>query len=203
MNTTTDSQVGSTLQPMEEKVILARQALDELALQLSLGKAEARDKFEEVKKEFSAKLIELRSMLQAEAQQKAIVDLLSKIVELETALLTGKVDSPRAFNVQRRTLVAITEKVEAAIGNKLSRVPALSEFIHEIEILRLKLEILRLKFTVKKFKIKNSFHKGMDKAVDIVRAAESKVKKTAGRYREFREDVKQVYHQMQKAIRNL
>lgn len=203
MKTTTNSQIEAALQQMTEKAVLARQELDELALQLSLGKAEAKDKFEEIKRGFRVKLNELRHIIQAGFQEKAAKDLISKIIALETTLLADKADSQQAFNAQRRVLATLIGKLEEVIIKKFSSAPAVRGFVYEIEILRLKLEVLRLKFVVRKFKIKNSFRTGMDKAASVVRAAESKVRNTRDRYRNFRDEIGQAYNHMKKAVKSM
>jgi hypothetical protein len=203
MKTTTNRQIEAALQQMSEKAVLARQELDELALQLSLGKAEAKDKFEEIKKGFRVKLNELRRIIQADSKENAGKDLISKIVALETILFADRADSPHAFNTQRRVLATHISKLQEVIARRFSSVPAIHEFVYEIEILRLKLEVLRLKFAVRKFKIKNSFRAGMDKAVGVVHAAESKVRNTRDRYRNFRDEIGLAYEHMRKAIKSM
>src|SRR5689334_24714203 len=57
---TKETTSGKTLlEEVGEKLQLARQELDELAVQLALGKAEVKDKFEEMKKSFLKRLNEL------------------------------------------------------------------------------------------------------------------------------------------------
>ncbi|MFD2962332.1 MULTISPECIES: hypothetical protein [Olivibacter] len=46
-----------------------QQDLDSLAVQLSLGKAEAKDKFREVKSEFKEKLQDLKNTISAEFEE--------------------------------------------------------------------------------------------------------------------------------------
>ncbi len=203
MITKTSSQNESVLLQIAEKLVLAKQELDELALQLSLGKTDAKDKYEEIKKEFRARLSELKQIVPTDSHKTAAIDLISKIVELEAALLTGKVDSKKVFDDQRRVIMSVIQELENAIVNRFGEVPVVNEFIHDIEKFKLKLEILRLKFTLKKFKIKNAFRTGMDEAVSIVRTAEAKVTKVKARYRNFRDEIGLAYNHMKKAVKKM
>ncbi|MCA6434418.1 MAG: hypothetical protein IM574_12520, partial [Cytophagales bacterium] len=57
------------LEKMAEGLLQAQQEIDELALQLSLGKSEAKEKLEEVKKEFIKGINTLKKSLQSALDQ--------------------------------------------------------------------------------------------------------------------------------------
>lgn len=65
-----------------------QQEIDELALQLSLGKADAKDKFEEIKSEFKSKLNGLKNLLKAAIDQSIPIGIELKVKELEFHLMT-------------------------------------------------------------------------------------------------------------------
>jgi len=51
------------LQRIADQLLVAQQEIDDLALQLALGKAEAREKFQEVKKEFRHHVAEFKILM--------------------------------------------------------------------------------------------------------------------------------------------
>lgn len=198
----TEDQSESVLLTIAERLVSVKQELGDLADQLSSGKVEANDKFEEIKNEFRARLSELKRIIQADPQ-KAAVALVTKIIELETALLSGQVDAKEVFEAQKKNILAAMTSVEDEMIKHFGEVPAFNNFLHEVEKFKLKLEILRLKFVLKKFKIKDAFRSGMDEAVDTVRTAASKVRRARERYRNFRDEVRLAYSHMRKAVKKL
>ena len=76
------------LQTLGEGLLQMQQEIDELALQLSLGKADAKDKFEEIKSEFKSKLSGLKNLLKAAIDQSIPIGIELKVKELEFHLMT-------------------------------------------------------------------------------------------------------------------
>lgn len=86
-----------------------QQELDSLVKQLSLGKAEAKDKFEEIKAELKQKVQDLKSTLSSEYQEnkKWLVETISKLDELEDRL------TDKSKELFEETKSAILKSVEA------------------------------------------------------------------------------------------
>lgn len=189
---------------MAEKLTAAQQELDELAVQLALGKAEARDKFEEVKKEFRLRVAEVKK---AAGAREISEQLRAKIADLEGLLGAGSAEDKEAFEARRKKILEALKRVEDDLKDILSDLVDVNDFTHEAEKFKLKLEILRLKFVVGKFKVKDAFRTGMNDAKKevsrIVTGAEAKVKKAKNTVTDFREEIQSAYKHMKKAIKNI
>lgn len=166
-----------------ENLVAAQQEMDEFMLQLALGKAEAHDKFEELKHDFRATLASLKLQVSSFKKQAILVRAERLIEDLEILLAGGVVTSADAFEMQRAKLVQALESLEIEMEHWLKDGKISHEFLHEFEKFKLKLEILKLKYTVKKFEVKDSvrellsntkksLHHLIDNAEDVVSKGE-------------------------------
>jgi hypothetical protein len=148
---TTDKPV---LQKIADKLIAAQQELDELVVQFALGKAEGKEKFEEIKKEFRQRVAEFKQLLDAPAAGLLTPETRRKIEELELQLALGKAESKELFEEQKKKILKTLSHVEAEIKTWINSGRLPDDFSHDIEKFKLKLEIIRLKFDLKKFEAK-------------------------------------------------
>ncbi|GHN02676.1 hypothetical protein WSM22_41650 [Cytophagales bacterium WSM2-2] len=204
-----------TSYPTDESVLLkiakklneAQQELDELALQLSLGKAEASDKFEEIKKEFAARLTALKQLIKQSTKGEAWSDLTTRLSGVESELVARESKTQASFEIQKEKIIAALLALEKGLKSKFVNNDALHEVVNELEKFKLKLEILRLRFTVKKFEIKDGFRSGMDEARDGIRniltTAKDKWDKTKDTYNDYRDEIIESYDHLRKAIKKI
>ena len=194
------------LQTLGEGMLQMQQEIDELALQLSLGKADAKDKFEEFKSEFKSKLNGLKNLLKAAIDQSIPIGIELKVKELEFHLTSDNVISKESFETQRAALIAATIALEKEIVVVLQKAEVSEYFHHEVEKFLLKLEILRLKFGIKRFEIKDAFRIGMASAGKVIGKLSSKAKKinrTKSSQSELEEEIATAYKSLKSAVKNL
>jgi hypothetical protein len=195
------------LEKMAEGLLLAQQEIDELALQLSLGKSEAIEKFEEVKKEFVRGISTLKKSVQSALDQPIPLALKMKFEAVELQLQVGKVQSKESFDSQIKTLIAATIALEEEIKSLLHKMEVKGYFGHEIEKFLLKLEILRLKFGIKKFEIKEGFRSEMAtvrKSIESLRKNAKKLKALpAAAYDDIKTEISSNYKSLKNAINKL
>lgn len=195
------------LKTLSESLLQLQQEIDELALQLSLGKSDARDKFEEIKNEFKSKLTGLKLLLNTAIDRAIPVDLDLKMKELDLQLQSNKAISIETFEAQRTALITATVALEEELVKVLKKVEVSDYFHHEVEKFMLKLEIVRLKFGIKRFEIKDAFHARMTSAKKAIEKISTKAKKIEGRARsgkhELTEDITTAYKHLKNAVKNL
>jgi hypothetical protein len=205
METKTKETPKPLLQTIGEGMLKAQQEIDELALQLSLGKVEAKEKFEEIKSEFIQKLNGLQIFLKS-ALDKSMPEVLKlKLKELELQLKVGRAESKESFDLQREALIVATIALEDEIRKSLQKVEASSYFHNEFEKLLLKLEILHLKFGIKKFEIKDAFHERMMRAKKSIRYFIDKTRrvKNGKSHTDFGAEIAEAYKHLKNAVKNL
>lgn len=183
MKTTMPASEKRFLVSVAENLLAAQQEIDELMLQLALGKAEAKDKFEELKKDFRASIASLK--LQMLSFKGTIPDKKTSqaIERLESTLEMPEATNLSDFEVQRTKLLTLIETIQHDVEHWLSDNHLSHEFINEFEKFKLKLEILKLKFTLKKFEVRDSvrqyfksasknLHKLLDRTGDVINEGE-------------------------------
>lgn len=139
-------------------LVEAQRELDELTVQLALGKAEALDKFEEIKRDFRSRIATLKATLNAEGLIGISKDIKARIEKLELALTERKSENREMFVAQKRLILKSLLVLEAEIRKHLPDREDIQHVLHEFESFKLKLEILRLRFELKRFSINESLH---------------------------------------------
>ncbi len=186
-----------------------QQELEEMAVQFSLGKAEAGDKFEETKKEFKDKIHEWKQFFQEQSIQgkEGAHKVLASLEELIVQLSLGKAEAKDYFEKQKKSILGSMEGFEKELQANPTMHEMLSDFKAEGEKLKLKLEILQLKFELKKFKITDDFKSAMREvkveAEKVFDKVEQKWDKTKSKYTDFNDELSLVYKHLKKAIRSL
>ena len=195
------------LMSVADKLLAAQQEIDELTVQLALGKAEARDKFNEIKKDFREKVSELKAFLANIPSDLELSTIRTKIDELEMHLLQGEVNTREAFEAQKDNLMKATSALEKTLQRKVPFPAELQHFVHEIEKFKVKLEILRLKFSLKKMEVKNEFRIRMDEAkayIDERRTLiKDKIDEGREKYEDFGDEIRLAYTHFRKALKEL
>jgi hypothetical protein len=152
--------------------------LEKFQLQFALGKAEAKDKYEELKKDFNARLhaAKLKAIKGKEHAQK----LHQLIDELQVQLALGKAETKDAFDKQRKKINATMHEIELWIKAHPALLNAYDNLLEEFEKIRIKLEILWVNYKISRLTTKDSIEKRraeMDKIMADLKASVTKQKK--------------------------
>ncbi|SNR69416.1 hypothetical protein SAMN06265371_1095 [Lutibacter agarilyticus] len=189
-----------------DKVIVAlRKAavnLEEFQVKTALGKAEAKDKYEEVKKEFNSFIHD--SEYKIKEVKENIEDLKAKFDELHIQLVLGKAETIDAFKKQKKQLLITLHEIEVKIKNNkaLNRIYAVT--LIEIEQFKIKLEILEKKYQNEKKETKSSFQRGkkeFNSFIDKITAKYSK-KKEESKLEHFQKEINEAFSHFKKAFSN-
>lgn len=195
------------LERLAEKLMQAQQELDELTLQLALGKAEAKDKFEEVKADFKYRLQEFKFTTIGKILGMAAERMQAHIEELEDHLSAGKADTHNAFELQLTRISNSIRDLELEVKEKFSHRDEIQLFRYDIEKFKLKLAILRLRFELKSIEMRDEFYDGLAQARKAIHA----IKKSSGTkihdgiesLENFKDEIEEVFVHMRKAIKSL
>jgi hypothetical protein len=190
------------------KVFLStQQELEELAVQFSLGKAEAADKFEEIKRDFHQRVQEWKNYFAGQKNQEQVAHFTALLEELNLQLNLGRAEAREYFEGQKQNILKSLDKFEAELKNDSRWNEFLSDLKSEGEKLRLKLEILQLKFELKKFRISDDFKSAMKEvgkeAEKVLDKAGQKWNESKSRYTDFNDEMSLVYKHLKKAIKSL
>lgn len=187
-----------------ENLLAAQQEIDELMIQLALGKAEAKDKFEELKKDFKASMASLKLQVLSFTGTGLNKKTNDAIEQLENELEKPETNNLIDFELQRTKLLDLVETIQKEVEQWLSDRQLSHEFINEFEKFKLKLEILKLKFTLKKFEVKDSvrnYFKSSSKVLKKIRNhAEDAVKGGEDVWTKAKQTIHDNYKSLRKAL---
>lgn len=174
--------------------------LEEFQVQTALGKAEAHEKYEEVKKTFNQFIYD--SEFKIKGIKEKIEELNTKFDELRVQLALGKAETKEIFKKQKKQLLLTLHDIEVKIktDETLSRMYALT--LIEIEQFKIQLEILEQKFSRDNKKAKDSFEKGkhdFNSFIDKFRGKYAK-KKEETKLEHFQNEISEAFNHFKKAF---
>jgi hypothetical protein len=181
-----------------EKLKQAQQEIDEFTVQLALGSAEAKEKFEELKRNLKQHLADLKVAFRLVSREDR---LRAKIDELEQFIKDAEAKDPVSFDEQKQRIMAAITYVEAEMLTRFKLLPAARDFVHEVEKFKLKLEILSLKVGLKKFVIKDNVSRRFREARKKVDTLISKAaRQVGGGGFSVTDEIRQAYKHVRKAV---
>ena len=174
--------------------------LEEFQVKAALGKAEAQDKYEEVKKKFNLFIHD--SEFKIKGIKEKIEELHTKFDELRVQLALGKAETKSVFKKQKKQLLSTLHDIEVKIktNETLNRMYALT--LIEIEQFRIQLEILEQKFSKDKSEAKDSFEKGKQDFNSFINRLKGKYgkKKEETKLEHFQNEISEAFGHFKKAF---
>ena len=174
--------------------------LEEFQVKAALGKADAQDKYEEVKKKFNLFIHD--SEFKIKDIKEKIVELNTKFDELRVQLALGKAETKEIFKKQKKQILLIIHDIEVKIktNETLNRMYALT--LIEIEQFKIQLEILEQKYNRDKREAKDTFEKGkkdFNSFIDRFKGKYGK-KKEETKLEHFQNEISEAFDHFKKAF---
>lgn len=174
--------------------------LEEFQVQAALGKAEAQDKYEEVKKKFN--LFIHKSESQVKDIRSQIEELNAKFDELRVQLALGKAETKEIFKKQKKQLLSTLHDIEVKIKTNETLKRMYSLMLIEMEQFKIQLEILEQKFNKGKKESKDSFEKGKQEFNSFIDRFKGKYgkKKEVGKFEHFQSEISEAFDHFKNAF---
>lgn len=194
---------------MTDRLLKDKQEIDELVVQLSLGKAAARDKFEEVKKQMKKSVNDFKETLNTKIKEHKewAIAVKEKLIELESELTKGGADTKEMVTDQRKNILKAIEEMKVELKRNPEAVKLANYYTSAAETLKLKMDIIVQKFEEKNPEVTKGFVDEMKNAKNQIDAIIKKVneKKEAAdlKIENFSNEIHQVYDHFKKAIHAL
>lgn len=180
--------------------------LEEFKLQFALGKADARVKYEELKKKFNTSLQKTLIKVKTAQNSAKVQDLRAKLEDLQVQLTLGKAETRDAFNAQRKRILKKIESIEKSLGAGEFTAEISARLKDELEKFKIKLEILRLQFELNRFDARKAFEARMTEFSKKLKELNAKVQKKKDSrgdgWEHFNSEMSQAYEHLKKAILN-
>lgn len=192
-----------------DQLLKDQQELDSLAVQLSLGKAEAKDKFEEAKKQIRKSIQEFKIRIDAEYKQSNewthSIDV--KLMELESLLNKGIADSKEIFSEQKKAILRAIEGLENEIKKNSEVVKLTNYFMISFEKAKLQMELFEKEMEGGKIALtelfKNEMKSAKEKITSISERLENKKEDVKLKAENFDNEIRLAYDHLKKAIWSL
>ncbi len=202
MEKTTENQ-QPILVKIAEQLMKDQQELDSFAVQLSLGKAEAKDKLKEVKAELKQKVNDLKATISAgyTENKEWVKETIQKLDELDDELTDG---AEELFEDNKKNILEAAKAVENEIKKNPSAQKVSLLFATYSEKAKLQIELLEQNIDDKKMAVSESFKEGIDEARRkinaIIERLNEKKEEADVRVDIFKEELDLVYTHLKKAI---
>ena len=207
MNTNSNS--GTVAEKISSALKKAQIEIEEYALQFALGKADASDKFEELKKDFHQRTHEWKqdfSEFKSANQERAEI-LKSKLEELQVQLALGKAEAKDLFAGQKKKILDTLHHIESELKSNPEVQSRITDIKNEIRKFKIKLEILELQFELKTFKGTEKFKDAMAKVRVGTEQLFEKIKEkwndTTNPSSDFTQEITKSFEHLKKAIKSL
>jgi hypothetical protein len=178
--------------------------IEEFQVQFALGKAEAQDTFEDVKKDFREFIHEAKVVL-AKGQEKS-KDIQTMIEDLQVQLNLGKAETREAFAEQKVKIAKALFDLEAYIVSTKTGSEILEKTKAEMEKFRIKLEILKLRYELGKKDAQVEFESRkkdfLEKVEEIKKRLSSEEKTTEDKWSHFKQEMGSAFDHLKKAFSN-
>lgn len=176
--------------------------LEDFQLQLALGKSEAFEKYQEVKKKFHAFMHEALNKLRED--KVSVEELTMKFQQIEHLLISEKIEAKENFIEQKEKILALVEQIEDALKNTAVDKDFQIKINTEIEKFKIKMEILRLRLELGKLEVKKGFEslklefaERVDKIKHKLEEGESSMSKN---WDHFTHEMSEAYKHLKKAF---
>jgi hypothetical protein len=133
--------------------------MEELRVQVALGKAEAKDLYEDARKKFKKILTEAENKLAAanDGAHNGAQKIRTLFESLQVQLALGKAETKDAFEEQKEKITRLLQDLENAIRSNETSNEYYTNMLMEMEKFKIKLEIIKLKYALKKMNARDEF----------------------------------------------
>ena len=203
METTEKTQLSEKLINAIKKAI---QELEEFRLQAALGKAEARDLYEEARKKFLHYVTLARThMSEAKETAKERKEKLKTLFEeLKVQLSLGKAETKEIFEEQRKNITRILNEIEELIKSSKTASEYYSKLQMEVDKFRIKLKIIKMRYELNRMEARlHSQEKGTgftDRISEIKKKLELNEEEIEEKWEAFKEEISDAYSKFKKAF---
>ncbi|MFN5148764.1 MAG: hypothetical protein ACK46O_01900 [Flavobacteriia bacterium] len=175
--------------------------LEKFQLQVSLGKMEALDKYEELKKSYANYSNEIK--LKAEEGREKLQELQSKFQHLQVQFALGKAETIETFEEQKHTILLAIHELEVTIKNNPTFIRTYAILLDLFEKLKLKLEVLSTKLDPLKEKVEETYKdrkRDFEEAIESFRAKISQQTDIESKMDVFQDELALAYKHFKKAF---
>lgn len=182
---------------------IAADELEKFQLQVALGKMEALEAYDELKKKYDHYVHEFQ--LKTEQGKEKFIQLQTKLDELRIQFALGKAETIEAFQEQKKRIISSIHEVQVMIESDPTYIKIYAYLLDALEKIKLKLEILSEQFEPTKERISKNLSQRKVQLDQIISDFKTKFSYTTNldeRMDTFRSEMALAYEHFKKAFVN-
>ena len=197
------------LTKMTDQLLKDKQEIDELVVQLTQGKAEARTKFEDIKKQMKKSVNDFKETLDSKIKENQVwaIAVKGKLDALESELNKGKAETKEMVTSQRKNILKGIEDVKLELKKNPEALKLANYYTSAAETAKLKMDIIVKKFEDRNPEVTKEFldeMKNAKKQIDTIIKNVNEKKDAANlKIENFTNEIHLVYDHFKKAIHAL
>jgi len=209
MKTTENSNHKPILVKIADQLLKDQQELDLLAVQLALGKVEAKTEFEEAKLKLKKSTQNFKEKLSLEIEQSSdwANSVKIKLDNLDEQLDKGMAETKEVFKEQKKNILKGIEDVIIEIEKNPEILKLADFFTPASEKIKLQLEIFEKKMEAKTMELTDEYKDEMKNAHDKIKSIISMIKEkqedASLKWENFKDEIHISYEHLKKAIQAL
>lgn len=189
-----------------EGVQAALTEVDELRVQLALGKAEAKELYEINKKRFHASVQEMENKFRELKKDEAILPLVNAMETLRVQLALGKAETKELFEEQYDKIHIALNQLESELKNNKTISENYARLHLELEKFKIKLELFALHYKLKKISAQFDFENRKAELAEKLDAIKAKMllkqKEGKEKWENFQDEIKEAYEHLKSAFKH-
>lgn len=187
-----------------EGVEAALTEIDELRVQLALGKAEAKELYEINKKRFHTSVQEMENKFRELKKDEAILPLVNALETLRVQLALGKAETKELFEEQYDKIHKALNQLESELKNNKTISENYARLHLELEKFKIKLELFALHYKLKKISAQFDFENRKAELAEKLDGIKAKMllkqKEGKEKWENFQEEIKEAYNHLKSAF---
>lgn len=175
--------------------------IEEFRVQVALGKSEAKDLFEEMKKKMKSFIHDTKHKYRS-VKDSETLKLVNAIEMLEVQLALGLAETKDVFEKQKKEITTTLNKLEAELraNDTMSELKANARL--EIEKFKMKLELLSLQYKLKKLQVEYNLDKKKQEFADKLKNLQDKMisSEQKQQWKNFKKEMGEAYEHFKQAF---
>ena len=181
----------------------AASELVELKLQIALGKVEAKDLFENMKKSLQIRIEQMKSKFRVAKNSEGVLPVLNALEHLQVQLTLGIAETKEAFDKQRKNIEHSLSQLEnklklGAPGRQVAKIQL------EIEKFKAKLQLLSLGYKLTKiylhYNLKQKKEEFAQTLREIKTKLEQKEERAKNKWQNYKDEIQEAFGDLKSAF---
>lgn len=198
---TGEEKIGEKILNGLEKAI---HEIEEVRLQIALGKAEAKDAYEDIKKSFQNYLRSIQVKLNTIKSSEAGMQITNALEHLQVQLTLGIAESKDLFEAQYKRIHTAIQALELSMKQDKELQQDYVQLRFELEKFKIKLELMALHFQLNKLKVEYNFESKkkafLESLAELKTRINNKGQATKEKLEHFQDELTEAYEHLKKAF---